>query len=179
MFRPLLWSVGSGTHRSIAVLIVMNVAATGVVITIVIDSIAFPASVGTAASTDDAKPNRKGRRRDSRRDRASGRQGVCKTQAFPQRILRIRYKYHVACALQNHQAPIGCVGLETRGTPLDPPVLIGDIGLSIGLRLRVILIVIGGDVVFSTDVERWDHDVVKGLSSSHDATAGPTRRATC
>jgi hypothetical protein len=50
MFRLLLWSVRSGTHRFIAVLFVMSMAATGVVITIVTDSIAFPVSVGTAAS---------------------------------------------------------------------------------------------------------------------------------
>jgi len=50
MFRPLLWSVRSGTHRSIAVRIVMNMAVTGVVITIVTDSIAFPVTVGTVAS---------------------------------------------------------------------------------------------------------------------------------
>jgi hypothetical protein len=48
MFRPLLCA--TGTHRSIAVLIVMSMAATGVVITIVIDSIAFLVNVGTAAS---------------------------------------------------------------------------------------------------------------------------------
>jgi hypothetical protein len=49
MFRPLLWLVGSGT-RSIAVLIVMNMAATGVGITIATGLIAFLVSVGTAAS---------------------------------------------------------------------------------------------------------------------------------
>jgi len=37
--------------RSIAVLIVMSMAATGVAITIATDSIAFPVSVGTAASS--------------------------------------------------------------------------------------------------------------------------------
>jgi hypothetical protein len=50
MFRLLRWSVRSDARRSIAVLIVMSVAATGAVITIVTDSIAFPVSVGTAAS---------------------------------------------------------------------------------------------------------------------------------
>ena len=50
MFRLLLWSVRSGTRRSIADLIVMNMAATGVEIMIVTDSIAFPVTVGTGAN---------------------------------------------------------------------------------------------------------------------------------
>ena len=54
MSRLLLSSVGSGTPRSIAVLIVMSMAATGVVIMTVTDSIAFRVSVGTAASAGHA-----------------------------------------------------------------------------------------------------------------------------
>jgi hypothetical protein len=50
MFLLLLSWVGSGTHRFIAARIVMSMAATGVVITIVTGSIVFLGSVGTAAS---------------------------------------------------------------------------------------------------------------------------------
>jgi hypothetical protein len=49
MSRLLLWWVGSGI-RSIAVLIVMNMAAIGVVITIDTGLIAFLVSVGIAGS---------------------------------------------------------------------------------------------------------------------------------
>ena len=47
MFRLLRWF--SVTHRSIAVRIAMNMADTGVVITIGTDSTAFPVTVGTTA----------------------------------------------------------------------------------------------------------------------------------
>jgi hypothetical protein len=50
MFRLFLWPVRSGMHQFIAVLIAMNMAATGVAITIATDSIAFRASAGTGAS---------------------------------------------------------------------------------------------------------------------------------
>jgi hypothetical protein len=50
MCRLSLWPAGSGTHRFIVVHIVMSTAATGGVITIVTDSIAFRVNVGTAAS---------------------------------------------------------------------------------------------------------------------------------
>src|SRR5580692_5247651 len=49
--RRLSRSVGSGTDRFTVVPTVMIMAATGVVITIVTDSIAFPVSAGTAASS--------------------------------------------------------------------------------------------------------------------------------
>jgi len=50
-----------GTHRFTAVLFVMNMAVTGVVITIVTDSIAFPVTVGTVArAVLQESKNRKG-----------------------------------------------------------------------------------------------------------------------
>ena len=61
MFRLLLWSVRSGMHRCIAVLIAMNMGATGVATTIVTDSIAFPATVGTGARAPQASFARVGR----------------------------------------------------------------------------------------------------------------------
>jgi hypothetical protein len=38
-------------------------------------------------------------------------------------------------------------------------VLIGDIGFGIGARFGIILIVVAGKVVFSTDVERWNQSL--------------------
>ena len=53
MSRLLLWPLGA--RRSIAVLIVMSMAATGGVTTIVTDSIAFHVNVGTGASSGEVK----------------------------------------------------------------------------------------------------------------------------
>src|SRR5579864_4623604 len=50
MFRLLRLSVRLVAHRSIVAHIAMSTAVTGVGITIVTDSIAFPVTVGTAAS---------------------------------------------------------------------------------------------------------------------------------
>jgi len=55
MFRLLRSWVGSGTHRSIAALIVMTMAATGVATTIDTDSIDFLVTAGTAARTNKDK----------------------------------------------------------------------------------------------------------------------------